>query len=56
MIAGEKYGTPDPDGWGGAPVNPEARKTFVIALCCVIALLPAIAAYLLPYYIDGANA
>lgn len=55
MIAGEKYGTPDPDGWG-PPVNPEARKTFVKALYCVIALLPAIAASLLPYYIDGANA
>lgn len=31
-IAGEKYGIPDPDGWG-PPVNPETRKTLIKALC-----------------------
>ncbi|WP_353049431.1 hypothetical protein [Pseudomonas fluorescens] len=30
-MAGEKYGTPDPDDWR-PPVNPEARKTLVKAL------------------------
>lgn len=31
-IAGENYGVPDPEGWG-PPVNPEARKTLIKALC-----------------------
>jgi hypothetical protein len=30
-IAGENYGTPDPDGWG-PPVNSDARKTLIKAL------------------------
>lgn len=30
-IAGERYGMPDPEGWGPA-VNPEARKTLIKAL------------------------
>ncbi|KAF2406567.1 pRiA4b ORF-3-like protein [Pseudomonas antarctica] len=30
-IAGENYGTPDPDG-GGPPVNSDARKTLIKAL------------------------
>lgn len=30
-IAGEKYGIPDPDGWG-PPINSETRKTLIKAL------------------------
>ncbi|GID05224.1 hypothetical protein [Pseudomonas sp. 008] len=40
----------------GAAGKPEAHKTFVKALYCVIAPLPAIAASPLPYYVDGVNA